>query len=432
MAEQLIPLVARRLDGVFAWLGIAAAALLAVVLATQAFARGWSQSWFVVLVYLVIAYLVLPRLHTALAAVYLPDYFIGRTRTREGILGDPVNLAALGTEAQLHTVMRGAGWVLADDLGLRANLGIVVATLLRRSYPDAPVSNLYVFGSRQDFCYQQEVGDSPGKRHHVRFWRTPDGWLLPGGRRADWVAAATFDRGVGFSLFTWQVTHRIAQDIDVERDHVVGSVVPPARVDVIEQFSTGYHSRNGGGDAIETDGDLPVLDVGDVVAAAPAEAETSRRAGRVRPGELVAGVLFMALRPVAAVVLLVAVLGGTDRDVVGSFGSGAAANSVDSVPVRIALAVVVGLFTLFWWALAVRVWQGRPFARVVAMALSAVAVVTVAVSWFGGTEQLTMENGLAGFALDIAILFALSGDEARQWALGRKRRRRRSRPAHQG
>ena len=33
------------------------------------------------------------------------------------------------------------------------------------------------------------------------------------------------------------------------------------KVDVLKDFATGYHSRNGGGDTIVTDGDLPVVDV---------------------------------------------------------------------------------------------------------------------------------------------------------------------------
>jgi hypothetical protein len=32
-------------------------------------------------------------------------------------------------------------------------------------------------------------------------------------------------------------------------------------VEVIKEFSTGYHSRNGGGDLIITDSDLPMIDV---------------------------------------------------------------------------------------------------------------------------------------------------------------------------
>jgi len=42
-------------------------------------------------------------------------------------------------------------------------------------------------------------------------------------------------------------------------------------VHVVRHFSTGYHSRNGGGDAIETDGDLPIvhLPVAPTAAASP-------------------------------------------------------------------------------------------------------------------------------------------------------------------
>ena len=35
-----------------------------------------------------LAYLVLPRLHRILTSIYVPDYFIGRTRTSDGLLGD--------------------------------------------------------------------------------------------------------------------------------------------------------------------------------------------------------------------------------------------------------------------------------------------------------------------------------------------------------
>ena len=83
------------------------------------------------------------------------------------------------------------------------------------------MSPLNLFDRRQDFAYQQEIAGSPSSRHHVRFWRCPDGWLLPGGFGADWLAAATFDQKVGISLFTLQVTHKIEENTDVERDFVV-------------------------------------------------------------------------------------------------------------------------------------------------------------------------------------------------------------------
>jgi hypothetical protein len=257
------------LDGFFFVYAGVASVWLAWLLLTQSFEFGWFGILFFVVFWLVLAYLVLPRLHRILTTIYVPDYFIGRTRTSDGLLGDPVNLAFDGPEASLHAAMRAAGWTRADDVTLASGWRIVTSTLSRRSYDEAPVSPLFLFGRQQDFAYQQEVEGNPARRHHVRFWRTPDGWLLPGGRRVDWLAAGTFDRAVGFSLFTLQVTHKIDADIDIERDHIVATLtaaVPEVRIDLLRDFSTGYHSRNGGGDTIRTDGDLPVVDVAAVPA----------------------------------------------------------------------------------------------------------------------------------------------------------------------
>ncbi|QBE48965.1 LssY C-terminal domain-containing protein [Leucobacter triazinivorans] len=247
----------------FVYAGLAAIWLAWLVL-TETFSFGWFGILFLVAFWGLLAYLVLPRLHRILTTIYVPDYFIARTRTSDGLLGDPINLSARGSEAQLHRAMTQAGWILADPVTLRSSWLIITSTLTRRSYERAPVSPLLLFGRIQDFAYQQEVAGNPAKRHHVRFWRTPDGWLLPGGARVDWLAAGTFDRAVGFSLFTLQITHKIDADIDVERDHVVATVIganDAAGVELLADFSTGYHSRNGGGDSIRTDGDLPILDL---------------------------------------------------------------------------------------------------------------------------------------------------------------------------
>lgn len=275
------------LDGFFFVFAGVASVWLAWLVLTESFSFGWFGILFFLLFWLVLAYLVLPRLHRILTTIYVPDYFIGRARTSDGLLGDPVNLAFDGDEAALHAALRAAGWTRADDVDLASSWRIVTSTVTRRSYDEAPVSPLFLFGRQQDFAYQQEVEGNPARRHHVRFWRTPDDWLLPGGRRVDWLAAGTFDRAVGFSLFTLQVTHKIDADIDIERDHIVATVIaanPAARVEVLADFSTGYHSRNGGGDTIRTDGDLPVVDVSAVPVAA-IEASDVASAGPSAPKE---------------------------------------------------------------------------------------------------------------------------------------------------
>ncbi|MDC7804306.1 LssY C-terminal domain-containing protein [Sphingomonas sp. BLCC-B65] len=247
----------------FVFAGLAAI-WLAYLGFTESLTVGWWGILGFLLFWLLLAYLVLPRLHRILTTIYVPDYFIGRARTSDGLLGDPVNLAFLGEGAQIERAMRASGWTKADPVTFASSWRIVTSTLRRRSYHEAPVSPLFLFGRQQDFAYQQEVDGNPAQRHHVRFWKCPDGWLLPGGRRVDWLAAGTFDTSVGLSLFTLQVTHRIDADTDVERDHIVATLragEAAVRVDVIADFSTGYHARNGGGDSIRTDGDLPVVDV---------------------------------------------------------------------------------------------------------------------------------------------------------------------------
>lgn len=272
------------LDGFFFIFAGVASLWLAWLVFTESFMLGWWGIAFLVVFWLMLAYLVLPRLHRILTTIYVPDYFIGRARTSDGLLGDPVNLALDGEAAQLHAALAAAGWTRADDVTLASSWRIVTSTVRRRSYDEAPVSPLFLFGRQQDFAYQQEVEGNPARRHHVRFWRTPEGWLLPGGRRVDWLAAGTFDRAVGFSLFTLQVTHKIDADIDVERDHIVTTVRaanPDARVEVLHDFSTGYHSRNGGGDSIRTDGDLPIVDVRAVAIAAIGSADAAADAVEV-------------------------------------------------------------------------------------------------------------------------------------------------------
>lgn len=237
----------------------------------------------------VIAYLTLPRLHRILTRIYVPNYFIGRTRTSDGLLGDPVNIAFDGTAEQLHRSMTQAGWTLADPVTFRSSAKIVWSSITRASYPTAPVSPLILFDREQDLSYQQEVDGSPSRRHHIRLWRCPKDWPLPGGHRVDWVGSASYDTAVGVSFFTLQVTHRIAADIDRERDHVVSTVrssVPESSVSMIEDFSTGYHHVNGGGDKIHTDGNLPIVDVSKVGLRSASSGDDSARAAEETPEEL--------------------------------------------------------------------------------------------------------------------------------------------------
>ncbi|WP_106505811.1 LssY C-terminal domain-containing protein [Brachybacterium timonense] len=285
------------LDTLFIIAGLVVSVWLAVLYLLEGFSLTPVRLLYLVGFWLLLTYIALPRLHQLLTWIYLPDYFFGRTRTTEGVLSDPINLAFDGKEVDLHVAMRKAGWVLAEERTVGSAWGMVRATLMRDSYPSAPVSDLYLLGRRHDFTYQQEVGGTTAKRHHVRFWRVPKDFVLPGGYRADWLAAGTYDRAVGFSFFTLQFTHRIDENIDVERDYIIDTVRyadPDIDVEVIEDFSTSYLHRNGQGDRIRTDGDLPIVDV--TGAAARSDGATAVMLPRHRP----TGISVMKARALAA------------------------------------------------------------------------------------------------------------------------------------
>jgi hypothetical protein len=225
-------------------------------------ARTWILA--ATVIWLAIAYYILPRIHRLLTSIYVPNYFIGRARTADGLLADPVNFALRGDKKTLKKVMKKAGWQEAEPITLRTGLRAVLATVRRQSYPEAPVSDLYVFGRKQDIAFQKEVDGNSAKRHHIRFWHVPKEVFLPGGYDVDWVGAATYDDAVGFSLFTFQITHSISGDVDAERDFVVKTIKKAHRarsIEKIEGFFPGYKHRNGGGHKYFTDGSMVIVDL---------------------------------------------------------------------------------------------------------------------------------------------------------------------------
>lgn len=208
------------------------------------------------------AYVVLPRIHRLLTTYYLPNYFVGRVRSPAGFLSDPVNLAFFGSEQDIHAAMQAAGWDLADPLTPKSFAQATLASLLKRSYKNAPVGHMYLFNRMQDFAYQQEMNGNPRERHHVRFWKTPQGWRLPGGHKADWLAAASYDKAIGLKFATLQIDHVISGDIDTERDYIISSLQKAKSVkklEIVKHFTDAYHGINNGGDRIKTDGSLPFI-----------------------------------------------------------------------------------------------------------------------------------------------------------------------------
>jgi len=220
--------------------------------------RGFQALVVVVGVWLILAYVILPAVwrhyehNPALADA--PK----TTVTPQGNPGDPLNIGLVGAEDDVVRSMLAAGWSPADPITLRSSLRIAASVVFKRPDPNAPVSNLFLFGRRQDLAFEKPVGGNARHRHHVRFWRWVDGGHagIP-----LWIGSATFDVSVGFSHLTGQVTHHIAPDIDAERHGLIMDLVDAGWLTKVYQV-TGVGAtvagRNGGGDRYDTDGELTI------------------------------------------------------------------------------------------------------------------------------------------------------------------------------
>lgn len=177
------------------------------------------------------------------------------TQTADGHPGDPVNIALPGVEDDVVGAMTAAGWHPADPITLATSVRIVVDSVVRRPDDQAPVSNLYLFGRKEDLAFELPVGGSPRQRHHVRFWKSDQG-------KEVWFGSASFDERVGLSHTTGEITHHIAPDVDAERDLIMRGL-QQAGWATHEHFIDDFHplreGRNGGGDLWRTDGRLGVV-----------------------------------------------------------------------------------------------------------------------------------------------------------------------------
>jgi hypothetical protein len=211
-----------------------------------------------ILLYLLVAYMILPLVWRTDTRRH-PDLSAGPrvTHTPNGIPGDPLNIALLGSEFDIIHAMVNAGWDPADPIAFRSALRIAVDSIFRRPDDDAPVSDLDLFGRKQDLAFEQPVGDSPRQRHHVRFWH----WDHLRAGREVWFGAATFDERVGFSDTTGQITHHIGPNVDAERDRILSELRKAGQTQEVywmEGFHKELQGKNGGGDPWRTDGRLGI------------------------------------------------------------------------------------------------------------------------------------------------------------------------------
>ena len=218
--------------------------------------RAATATLLVLVAYLAVAYIAAPAFWRLRDADNPPLSM--RTTTTQDIPGDPINVGLVGSHEEVLRAFAAAGWRPADAITLRSSIEIGLSVVFDRPDTEAPVSTLLYDGRKQDLAFEKPVGTSADQRHHVRFWQTKPAGDDP---RPLWLGAASFDRGVGLSHDTGQITHHIGPDLDAERDNLMrdlknaGWLQSTYEIPGSGATTTG---RNGGGDPFFTDGEAIV------------------------------------------------------------------------------------------------------------------------------------------------------------------------------
>jgi LssY C-terminus len=210
----------------------------------------------VIACYVTISYLILPATWSRIEHEPRLSHLPMQTSTAQGIPGDPINVGLAGTREDVISSFHIAGWYPVDPITLRTSAEIVGSVLFDRPYKDAPVSPLFFEGRREDLAFEKPEGVSADRRQHVRLWL-----VLANGTDASlvWLGSATFDKGVTLSRDTGQVTHKIAPNVDAERNRLVGELNQAQMVTSIYQMrgiGPTLNGRNGEGDPYYTDGEI--------------------------------------------------------------------------------------------------------------------------------------------------------------------------------
>ncbi len=197
------------------------------------------------IIYCVMAYVVIPALMRLFHIFMHPDHIPLYVTTGDGWPSDPVNLAIIAkNQRQLVDAMKQAGWYESDPLTFKNGFREVISILFNTSYPEAPLSNLYLFDRPHDvaFAIPTNKNNSARTRHHVRFWRLQkphtetkhashyEFWRdklrhILHLEKEIWIGAATEEtHAIDIQWRTGRLTHGGSHEAEKERDFIIKSL----------------------------------------------------------------------------------------------------------------------------------------------------------------------------------------------------------------
>lgn len=157
----------------------------------------------------------------------LIDSIPRRVSDPDGNPGDRVNFILIGSQDQVQTALKAAGWVVVDRTNKDAILRGLFASFSKEAYVTMPMSELRLFGRPQDFGYAQaDPLRVVASRNHFRLWKAP--FELDG--QTVWAGAGTHDIGFERDQRNNGITHKIDPNTDAERDYIRDSLTQTGMV----------------------------------------------------------------------------------------------------------------------------------------------------------------------------------------------------------
>ena len=180
-----------------------------------------------------------------------------RSMSKDDKPGDPVNLVFIGTTQEIEQAFGKAGWSEPKTKSGQSIADTVRAVMNDEGFGAAPVSDLYLYGRKEDLAFEKML-NTFNKRHHLRLWQSavkaPDG-------RPIWLGAATHDTGI--DVHPGVVSHATDPDLDDERSQVQADLVASGAVQAAglvtrpNPLTSGFTATGG---AWHTDGRLLAVD----------------------------------------------------------------------------------------------------------------------------------------------------------------------------
>lgn len=175
--------------------------------------------------------------------------------------GDLVNFVIVGTQDQVTSALKAAGWIPADKTDKDAVVSALLATLQKNVYVAVPMSILYLYGRPQDFGYERaEAVMVAAQRNHFRIWQAP--FKSPQSQPL-WVGAGTHDIGIEKDQRSANaITHKIDQDVDNERDFIDATLQQAGQVAAMSYMTRSHpikSTKTATGGNIQSDGRVLVI-----------------------------------------------------------------------------------------------------------------------------------------------------------------------------